>query len=167
MKTAPRFYLRCKDRESLMARQKGREKPVWHCHLSSRGLFMLRSVTSCTKKQNKRASSWNPVKGRKEREDEEEKVAGTGFCLHLLHQCLQWKHPGVIRWDVTSGFHHGSASCMLFRAHESLRFCSTPTARIWGHSPKVWPKKSCILQTLKRSHNKSSWGLTDARRPGE
>lgn len=39
-------------------------------------------VTSWTK--TKGLSSRNPVKGRKERE-EEEKVTGTGLCCHLLH----------------------------------------------------------------------------------
>lgn len=111
IKVAPHFYLGAKTEKIATDWLRGCEKTIRHCHLSSLGLLLLNTVTSWAKtKQNKGVSSRNPVKGRKEREEEEEKVAGTGLCFHLLHWCLEWKHPGVIRWDVTSGFHHGSAS---------------------------------------------------------
>lgn len=119
IKVAPHFYLSAKMEKVL--RPQGWENTVRHCHLSSRGLFLLNTVTSWTtptqqkkkKKSKNKVSPWNLVKERKEREEEEEKVAGTGLCSHLFHWCLEGKHPGVIRRDVTSGFHHGSASCAL------------------------------------------------------
>lgn len=43
--------------------------------------------------------------------------------FHHPHRCLEWRRPGTIRRDVTSGFPHS--------------FCSTPclnrAAGIWGH----------------------------------
>lgn len=80
VKVSPRSYLRAKtEKKSVKARPEGSEKMVRRCHLSSLGLFLPNTVTSWTTsltKKNK-VTLWNPVKERKEREEEEKKVAGT------------------------------------------------------------------------------------------
>lgn len=113
VKASPRFNSRTKT-EKVRLECEECEETVRRCHLSS----LRRTQSHPGKKQRSERSRSSPRKeGRRRRGA---KGGRSAPCFHHLHRCLEWKHPGTIRRDVPSGFHHGSQSS------EPLRFCSTP-----------------------------------------
>lgn len=101
----------------------GCEKTARHRRLSSLRLE-ANTVTSWGKKRKKKKTQQPQkellIQSKTGRRRGGGKGGRSALRFHHLLCCLEWKHPGTIRWDVTSGFPHGSESS------EPLGFCSTP-----------------------------------------
>lgn len=101
----------------------GCEKTARHRRLSSLRLE-ANTVTSWGKKKKEKKPQQPQkkllIQSKTERRRGERKGGRNTLRFHHLLCCLEWKHPGTIRRDVTSGFPHGSESS------EPLGFCSTP-----------------------------------------
>lgn len=145
-----KFYLRAKlEKVHRAAGCKGvrKQSDIVTCHRRQcfRSSVFHRARSHPGKKKHKGAHSRNPGQGRKEREEEGKKWQQRGFRCRRSHCCLQWKHPGVIRRDLPSGFHHLPPRMLLPRPRNRSGSCWTPclnnTAGIRGRSPKAWAKK--------------------------